>query len=248
MRHVKTVLGLAVAVCAFGVTAVPAMAHQFVAGKETGKPISEEFPAKTAGKQVGEQAFKFGGLKITCEQVHAKGTLTQTEFNSFATAVKFALCTTEVKFGAKEVGHLKTSFNKGLPVTFVYHQNGFVEVGSETEEEEGEVKISGGEANFQISGLKCLVTWPAQTIPIKAIKEPEGEFSSAVYSNNTQPIVSKKFPSGFQTKLVIANEFKKLKYSVSNGACEEFEKTEGSQGSYKGTLEQEVVGGTFSFQ
>lgn len=252
MRHVKMALGLATTMCALAIAAVPAMAEagHFEATKLGKTPISEETPGKTKGEGVGVQTFKFGGLHIECNKAKAKGTVTQEEFNDFVTEVVYSECFLEDKFGPKEIGHLKTRFNGGKPVTYVYHHNGFVEVGTEVEEEEeGNVKISGGESTFAVSGLKCTITWPAQTIPVKAIKKPEEEYSSATYSNTEVSQTNLKlFPTGFQKRMLITNNFKKLEYSVSNGVCEEFEKQEGKTGAAAGQIEEQVIGGNLSFE
>ena len=47
--------------------------------------------------------------------------------------------------------------------------------------------------------------------------------------------------------LVIGNTFTKLKYEVTEGACENFLHPEGSNGSYEGTLQAELVDGNISF-
>lgn len=252
MRHVKLVSGLATAVCALGIAASPAAAvnmHHFVASKLGKSPVSEETPAKSRGIGLGPQAFKFGGIHITCERARAAGIINKTEFKDFATGVKYGECTTEIKFGAKEVAHIKTTFNAGKPVDYVYHINGYAEIGTEAEEEGTEVKISGGNATFAIPGLKCTINWPAQTVPAKAAKKPEGEYSFAVYSNEAvATTMLKAFPSGFQQRLDIANEFKQMEYSVENGACSEFEKTEGKGGKYVGSLQEYIVGGNLSYQ
>jgi len=250
MRHLKTVGWFAAAVCALCVAAAPAMAakHHFITSKLGKMPISEEFPAKTTAVQVGSQTWKFNGIHIHCERARATGTVVATELSSFATAVKFSECLTEIKFGAKEIGFIKTTFNGGHAVTFVYHPNGYVELGTETEEEGSEVSISGGEATMFITGLKCTIHWPAQTVPAKAVNKPEEEYSSAVYSNIEVPTTAlKSFPSGFQKRLVIANEFKQMEYSIEGGSCEEFLQHEFKGGKYVGTLEEQVVGGNLSF-
>ena len=93
-------------------------------------------------------------------------------------------------------------------------------------------------------------------MPIGAIKKPEGEFTAAVYSNNSVPVtVSKKFPTGLKEKLVIANSFKGMSWEYTEGQCigeggfeEEAPKTESKTGSYKGSFEEEVVGGNLGFK
>jgi hypothetical protein len=92
-------------------------------------------------------------------------------------------------------------------------------------------------------------------VPAVAEKKPEGEYSAAVYSNLEHPVeISKRFPSGFQKRLVIANEFKGMKYTYEEGQClgeggfeEEFKGAEARTGFYKGTFEEWIEGGNLGF-
>jgi|SRR5271165_325695 len=247
MRHVKMAMGIAAAVCAFGAASVTAAsAHTFKVSKLSGVPITPATPAPTAGRGEGESSFKFGGIKIHCGTAKAKGTVSSYEFKEFASEVHYSECFTEVKFGKEEVAQVKT---KIPAVTYVFHANGFVETGTETEEEEGEVHISGGEVAVVLTGLKCVVNWPAQTVPTKAIKQPEGEFGAASYANEEVANPKMKlFPSGFQKKVVVSTELKKMEYSVEGGACESFGKTEGHSGLQSGTLTEEVKSGNISYE
>ena len=248
MRQFKIAIVLAVAGCVCATTAATAMGEKVFRATRLPKPISEVEPGQTIGHNVGVQAFKFGPFKIKCEVSKGKGIVDQETFKDFSTQVKFAKCLTEAKFGTF-VGGLKTKFNEGKPIGFVYHINGFGEVGNAPEGTE--VKISGGGASVKISGKICNIFWPSQTVPAKAVKDPEGEFSSAVYSNQQFPSeYLNKFPSGLQTKLNIANEFKGMEYELEEGQCvgeggfeEEAGKTEGKSATFTGTLREEVKGG-----
>jgi len=255
MRQFRIAIVLAVVASVCATTAATAMGEKVFRATRLPKPISEVEPGKTTGNGLAEgprsQAFEFGPFKIACEKAHATGIVNKETFKDFAIQIKFGKCLTEANFNgtSKFIGGLRTSFNEGKAIGFVYHINKFAEVG---EAPEGtEVKISGGEANFKISGKICKINWPSQTVPAKAEKEPEGEFSAAVYSNEEVPnAFPKKFPSGFQTKLLIANEFKGMSYEFEEGQCvgeggfeEEAKKTEGKTGKYIGTLREEVVGG-----
>src|SRR5581483_8080907 len=195
MRHVRLSLVLVGVVCAFAIIAAPALAHEFTASK-TGK---------TAGKSESEQKFKFGPFKISCEVAKDKGAQAAGSSQTLAVAVKFTKCVDEIKFGAKPA-YVSTRFR--TPVAIEYHANGFVETGSELEEFEGSATLIGGTAEIHvptgvIPGEKersnCTIYWPEQTIPLKAIKKPEGEYSEATYSNIVQSVpVNKAFPSGEQ--------------------------------------------------
>ena len=248
MRRLRIAIVLAMAACVCATTAATAMGEKVFRATRLPNPISEVEPGKTIGRGVGVQAFKFGPFKIKCEVAKASGIVDKETLKDFSTQVKFSSCLTEAKFGTF-LGGIRTNFNERKAIGFVYHINNFAEVG---EAPEGtEVTISGGEANFKISGKICKINWPSQTVPAKAEKEPEGEFSAAVYSNEEVPnAFPKKFPSGFQTKLLIANEFKGMSYEFEEGQCvgeggfeEEAKKTEGKTGKYIGTLREEVGGG-----
>ena len=247
MRHVKLGLGFASAVCALAIAAAPALAHEFTASK-TGK---------TRGKSTTEQNFKFGPFKITCEKATAKGAVAAGTTSTLATTVKYGSCTTEVKFGTKPA-HVPTHFL--TPLAVAYHANGFVETGSETEEVEGEAVLAGGEAEVKVyTGVipgeheqsRCTILWPEQTLPLKAAKKPEGEYSAATYSNVlTENGNLKKFPDGFQHSITIANAFKGIKFEFEGEPCEEWGKEEGSEGgggTYFGSFPEALGGGNLEF-
>jgi hypothetical protein len=228
--------------------ATSALAKEFRASRSP-NPITEAETAKTIGNGEGTQEFKFGPFTILCEKAHATGIVNKEYFRDFAIQIKFQKCLTKAKFGTF-TGGLKTSFNEGHAIGFVYHQGGVAEVG---EAPEGtEVMIEGGEANFKIRGKICKIDWPAQTVPARAEKDPEEEASAAVYSNEpTANSHLKKFPSGFQTRLKIANEFRGMTYEFEEGQCtgeggfeEGASKEEGKTGRYTGNLLEEVVGGS----
>ncbi len=233
MRHVRLKFGVVATLCAFAVAATPAMAHDFTGN--VGKS------AKAKGE--GEQEFKFGVFKILCESSSAKGGgLATSPQKTLFLEVKFSHCSTEAHIGG-EPFFLKTRFK--TPVSFEYHANGFVETGSESEEG---VKLSGGTVEMKVAGLKCIIGWEPQIIPIKAESKPEDEFSAVSYSNIAEPhTVNAKFPDGFKHKVTIANALKKLEYFYEEGACEEFEKTEGKAGIFNGTLLAEINAGNLEF-
>ncbi|HEY4896520.1 MAG TPA: hypothetical protein VII01_10565 [Solirubrobacteraceae bacterium] len=268
MRNFKATFGLVAMVCLIAVMAVPALAAEFTASKLPNN-CSEAEPCRTKGKGIGEidekhpeytQKFVIGAFTIECKKAvsyaktPAEGAFTSGSSSTFSTEVKFMYCLTEAKFGAF-TGGLTTSFNGGHPVKFVYHTNGFAELGSG--ETEAAVEIGGAETTFKIAGKICTVALPPQTVPIGAVKNPGGEFSAAEYSNEEVAVsekLIKRFPSGFQTKLVIANKFKGMKYHYESGQCtgeggfeEEAKTQEGRSATYTGTLEEEVPGGNVGF-
>jgi len=275
MRRVRMALGLA-SLCAFLLTAVvPASAHQFTASREP-TPLSEENPGKTKGVGVESegleaernQKFIFGPFEILCKanagaKTIAEGAVSWSTHSTFSTEVKFLKCLTKAHFGSFVAG-LKTSFNANPethqtdPVKFVYHVNGFAEIG--TGETVSEVEVGTGDATFVIGGKVCKINWPAQTVPAAAVKKPEGEFSSAVYSNTlfevpNTPLQLKKFPSGFQERLIIDNNFKGMEWHFEEGEClgeggfeEEAKATEGKSAKYEGAVEHQVLQGNLGFE
>jgi hypothetical protein len=247
MRHVRLCAVLVGALCALAIAAAPALAHEFTASR-TGK---------TTGKSETEQKFKFGPFKITCEKVKAKGAQAAGSSSTLAVALRFNSCTDEVKFGTKPA-FVPTHFL--TPLAVEYHANGFVETGSELEEFEGSATLAGGEAEIKVyTGVlpgeheksRCTILWPEQTLPLKAVKKPEAQYSTATYSNVATPNSSiKRFPDGFQHSISIANTFKGIKYEFEGEPCEEWgkeESEEGGAGTYTGTFPVFLNGGNLEF-
>jgi len=252
-----------------------ALAHNFTASRLP-KPLSEAEPGKTKGVGIesegleGErnQKIHLGPFEIFCAATARaltipEGAVSWSTHQTFSTEVKFTKCLTKAKSGTFTFG-LQTSFNvnpetkKAEYLKFVYHVNGFAEIG--TGETVSEVEVGSGEANFKISGKVCKINWPAQTVPAGAVKKPEGEFSAAVYSNNFVPVEEttsnlKKFPTLEQQRLIITNEFKGMEWHMEEGQClgeggfeEEAKATEGKTGQYFGALEEQVNGGNLGFE
>jgi len=264
----------AIAVC-YCAAAVPALAQEFTASRLP-KELSEAEPGKTHGSGIESpgleternQKLNFGPFEILCAahtygNTIGQGAVSWESNSTFSTEVRFTKCLTKAHFGAFVAG-LHTSFNvnpetkKAEPIKFVYHHNGFAEIG--TGETESEVEIESGAANFSItSGKVCKIEWPSQTVPTKAIKHPEEPFSAAVYSTAFVPVPEsqfKKFPNNNheQEKLVIANEFKAMEWVFVGGQCvgeggfEEAAKNEsGKTAKYKGTFEITLNGGNLGF-
>ncbi len=268
MRHIRIVAVVAGAVCALAIAAVPAMAEEFVSsktGKSTGRGF-EEIPVVTGETPEFEpermQEWKLGSFRILCYRAHTAGEVTQGPSETFTTTIHFSKCGWYPQ--SANTLHVGASFGKA-GMTIVYHANGYTEAGGNGEGEEVEYKkaeILETSATFKISATKlCKIIIPAQTIPVTAIKKPNEEYSSAVYSNEeVEAKVSKAFPEGIQDRLLIANDFKKVLYKYGAEGEEtqchdapEFEKTaeEGggaTAGVWKGTLEEWVPGGNLSFE
>jgi hypothetical protein len=243
MRRVRITLGLAVAVCALAFSATAAIAHTFKAGI-VGKTLSEATPAKIKGIGVGVQTFAFGPVHITCESVTTKGFATEEEAEALKILAKYSKCVTAIKVGA-EPANLKTRIVQ--PVEYSFHASGFVATG--TEGEEGSAEIGGGAVELKVSGIKCLISWPAQTVPTRAIANPEGVYTSAIFSNEeiANPHI-RPFPSGFQHELTISTELKNMEFNFEEGQCAEFKNPNGKAGIYRGVLHEEVAGGNLSWE
>jgi hypothetical protein len=250
MRHFKIAVGLAVV--ALTLSATPALAHEFTASKA----------GKTHGTAESEQVFKFGPFKIKCQKATARGFVAEGPSKTYATAIKYAKCLTTATVGAGK--HQIFLGTKWLtPLSVEYHASGYVETGGgELEEEAGKAVIAGGSAELKINTAKteegtkseCHISWPEQTIPIKASKSKnpeEEEFSAASYSNESMPHnVSAKFPDGLQHFIRISNSFKGIKFELEGEPCEEWGKEEGSEGvggTYTGSFPQILAGGNLEF-
>jgi hypothetical protein len=260
-------LALAAAACAFVVMTTPALAHQFVAsriGNTKGIGFKElELPERGVEPKFEPsrmQEFILGRFKILCYRARSKGVVTALESEMFETTIHFTHCG---EYPWNTSLHYPASFSKeGL--TLVYHANGYAEAeedGSGEEvgvKEDKEVVLRPLAAAIKLPNAHlCQIDIPEQTIPARAVAHPTEEFSSAVYTNTETPIVSKKFPTGFQKKLIIANEFKGIKFAyggeetqceTANEKLEEQNAENGGTtgGRYAGTLIEEVTGGNLS--
>jgi hypothetical protein len=239
MRYLsRTAAALAVGGCVLALGASPALAtHEFTA--------THAGALRAYGE--GEQVFKLGPFRISCEQAKGKGHIpsasgAQTMFAS----IRYKRCVTAAKIGTEPIT-LKTLFR--TPVDIEYHANGYVEIGSESEEVEGQAVLKGGEVEITVPSVKCLVSWPEQTIPGKAVKKPEEEYSQAIFTTFGEPANLKRFPTGERELLKIENKFGKLTYEYSGGQCEEFKKPEEElhNGKVKGVLNFEQRKGDLEF-
>jgi hypothetical protein len=225
MRNVRIILGLAVALCALGMSAASALAApknseapEFKASKVTKKGPAA-FPLKLKGEAVGPQEFTFKKLKVVCEVAKVSGSIPEETSKTLALEVTYKECTSgPLSYGNIKKVDIPIKFKeKGL---FTYHYNGWVD-----DEEEIEMK-----AKY----IGCVLDWESGTIPEKAEEFEEAQYSSATYA-----------PEG--SKLLITNAFKKAGWEEEGGGLceEEIELHEGEQGRYNGSLLVEVPkGGT----
>jgi hypothetical protein len=273
MRGLRITLGLVAALCALCALAVPAGASQFTASRAP-KPLSETEPGPTKGVGIGSttlggternQEFKFGPFHIYCAvkssaKTIGEGAVSWNGSQTFSTELTFQKCLTKANYEGFIAG-TKTAFNlnsekKPQPVKFVYHVNGVAELG--TGVTASEVEVGSGAATFTIGNKVCKINWPRQIVPAKSVKAPEETYSAATYSVNEVPVeekLMKKFPGGFQQKLVIANEFKGMEWSFEEGQClgeggfeEATKREEGKTALYRGTLDEELKGGNLGFE
>lgn len=240
-------MGFVSVLCAFAIAATPVMAHEFIASNA----------GLTHGAEESEQLFKFGPFKIKCLKASAKGSVAAGSSPTYATLVKFAKCLTSAKVSAREI-FLGSRFV--TPLAIEYHANGFVETGEGLEEVEGKAVIKAGSAELKVNTgrteefekSECHLRWTEQTIPVKAEKKPEGEYSSATFSNVTAPHkVSKAFPEGIEHYIVISNAFKGIKFELEGEPCETWGIQEGPEdggGTYFGSFPQFLQGGNLEYQ
>ena len=248
MRHLRLGVGLLATTCAFAFGAAPALAHEFISSKA----------GKTTGTTETEQKLKFGAFKIKCARVAPKGLVAQGGSKTFAASISFTKCLTSAFLGStKHEIFLKTRFL--TPLAIEYHQGGAVETGSELEEEEGKAVLAGGSAEIKVNTgrteefkrSECIISWPEQTFPLKAKTDPEGEFSSASYSDVTRPhTTNSTFPDGLQHGIQFSNSIKGIKFTMEGEPCESWGKEEGPEGiggTYFGSFPQYVTGGNMEF-
>jgi hypothetical protein len=235
MSKIRLAIGATAMSCALALSASPALAHQFRAS----------FLGKTKGKNLTVQELRFGPFHILCHKATSTGEITELTSPTLFDIVKYSECRTEGHIGTEPI-FFKTHFK--APIDYEFHANGFVETGSESE---SEVKlVHPGEVELTVEFLKCIIKWPPQTIPLKALKTPEEEFSAITYKNEeiANPTHPKKFPSGFQKKISMKMELKQMQFSIEEGQCEHFKTTGGANGKYFGTLQDELKEGDLSIE
>lgn len=241
MKRVKAAIGLAIGICVLAIVAAPVSAHEF-----TASAFNKTFPLKTKGEGTGTQLFKLGRVEFECGVAKAKGVVSESPAPLLKVSVKYTECESHTKFYG-QASYPKIHFRNR--VEYLYHQNGFAEIGAGGEIESP--TIGSGPIEIVIAQTGgCKLLWPAQTVPFKAEIKPEEEYSAVLFSSKEVTAENlKKFPTGFQQKLVITNELKNMAYEIEPiGLCEGWEKTEGKIGLDTGGLELETIGGDLSFQ
>jgi hypothetical protein len=269
MRHIKMACGLAATACAVCVAAVPALGasveSNFIANIPH-KTISPEKPAKTSGKTEEAQTFKFGNVTIICQQFNypekyqtgntalTTGKVEEESSKTIEVGIHFEKCGRIVTANPEPSHDQFVAANFKGKITIIYHVNGFGEIlgnGEGEEEEFAKATVKETAATFVSATQKlCKVIIPEQTVPLKAIKHPEEEFSAASFSNVFTPTARKGFVNNEKESLVITNNFKSLEYKFAEETqCGEDEsKTIGTTGVYKGTLNLEIPSGNLGFE
>jgi hypothetical protein len=227
MRRVRVVLGLAVAVCAFGALSAPA----FAKGKEklvfgnfaasiVGKTISPSSPAtivenkedeaEVTGLQLG--IFKFGVLNSEkkpeyeepCEKApKVTGAIENEVSSSLLLNVQFKKCvTSSVKSGS--VSATKSSFKLG----FRFKSNESAEIGNT----QGGIEIVKSAVVIIKGESRCVVEIPAQTVPARAAGNEEKFWEGAEYTPEkeeglegweTHKKLQEQYPGNFKNRLEI---------------------------------------------
>lgn len=246
-------LGLAAAVCAFGTLAAPALAKhkehphvlgKFVANYPNGAPISEASPAVATGLGWLEKIeLAEGAVTIPeegCKRIKSSGEVVSERSDTIYQDISFHGC-----HGITDVGtakHVKAVAKiPNFSIAMEFHSNGFAETGLG---EASSVHIEHAAVHFKAyKGSPCVVVIPSQTIPIKALKKPEGEFEAAEYETEfEEPVKLKKFPAGFQEKLDIDMEFTKVEaYVEPNEKCEVGAGFNGKTGVVDAELEEMTI-------
>jgi hypothetical protein len=232
MRRVRIVLGLAVAVCAFGALSAAAFA----------KPptlVFGEFQASVAGKTLSETEFgtlgtdkedestvsslalgpyEFGtleGEEINFEEPCAKplkvtGKVIAEKSNELLTQISFKKCTS----WSESVGKngLGEKIYEGKLSSFTLGVKFFSNRSAEAGASEDGFEIEKGVVTVKHAQRKCTMVIPAQFIPAKAATKPNKEYEAASYSGETpEPIekwekskrLKEEYPSGVKERLEI---------------------------------------------
>jgi hypothetical protein len=227
MRRVRIVLGLAVAVCAFGALAVPA----FAKGKEklvfgnfaasaVGRTITPSDPApivenkedeaEVTGLELG--IFKFGVLNSEkkpeyeepCEKApKVNGAIENEVSSTLLLEVHFKECvTSSTKAGS--VSGKKSSFK----LAFRFKANESAEIGKS----ENGIEIAETAVVLIKGESQCVVEIPAQTVPAKAAGNEEKFWEGAEYTpEKEEPVenwelrkkLSEQYPGDFKNRLEI---------------------------------------------
>jgi hypothetical protein len=230
----RKALTAAVALLALAVFAAPASAlkepnpHKFV-GTEGGEP-----------RFSGEAEFELKPFFVECGKARGKSPGPVTFPSKTLTAVmKFGECEAEatVAKAEYEFEHVKVS-----PITFNYHANGFVEIGSGGTVKEGKLE-GAGPIEITVKGpFKCTISIEPGTVPAGAIAKPEAEFEAVTFTNHEETVLKGK-TSTLIKKLGINNALSRMHYELEGEFCEALPNTEFTNGKMEGLFEGEIKKG-----
>lgn len=243
MRRVLLTATLAVA--ALAVAVAPAAAHK---GAATG--VSHKFTGSETAEPrfAGEsQEFIAKPFTITCEKAKSSKTGATTTFPSenLLGVIKYSDCTATAALRGMEELELKAKFAE--PVDLNFHANGYVEVGSGGTVTAGKLE-GAGEIEIKLSGaIKCTIDLEAGTYPVKAATKPEELYEAAKFTPEEVKVEKGKKVT-VKHNLSIATTLTKIPYEFEGEFCEAFNKTEGKNGEYTGTLLAELPKGNLGWE
>ena len=233
----------ALALSALALAATPAVAakteppnpHKFIASGNVEPRFSGE-----------AQAFALKPFTITCEKAKSTPSGVTPTFPSktLTAVVKYSGCEAEATLNKAEY-ELKAKFL--APVTFNYHANGVVELGTGGTVKEGKLEGAGA-IEIAVKGpFKCTISIPAGTYPTKALRKPEAEYEAAKFQNKEETIETGKGPVVVK-KLAISTALSKVPYELEGEFCEALPKTEYTNGSATGSLVAEIKKGSIGWE
>jgi hypothetical protein len=258
MRSVRSIVGLAVAVCAFGVIAGPALAKEpkfygeFTASK-FGQNLETE-PALTRGHGEVEE-LRLGPYTMRCNhEYQTHGEVNFARSTTLSTELKFKGCEAEKKPSEYVTTWTKVKFSG--PIDLTYQSNGSAAIVVTITQPSAAVMKIGGET--------CVITIPTQSLPLRAERQPEPNepYSFAAYSTEGTPSETKRQKEIYgpeRERLFIENNFKKIKSLMKpNEKCEtskepetEYNEETGylefKNGIFVGDTEMETIKGNLGF-
>jgi hypothetical protein len=223
MRSLRIIVGLVAAVCAFG-----ALSGSAFAVKEP-KPLGKFVASATGGTKghgeagemrLGPYSFPNGCTK----ELKSSGSVEEGESTTLAQQIKFRGCIAKRKVGK---GGIEESFPVKFTLSMEFHSNGFLETG-----EGSSVHINAATIQLKAAKSYCKVSIPAQTLPEKAEKKPEGEFEAASYETEEEVLTSKGQIKKFgpiRYRLFIEWALKKVHVNVLITPRCEFQNSEGEE-------------------
>jgi hypothetical protein len=217
--------------------AKPPVSHKFT-GSESAEP---RFTGAT------EQEFVLKPFTIDCET--AKGTKTgiaptfPTE--SLLASVKYSGCTATVALKGMEELELKAKFR--TPVDLNINANGYLETGSGGTVTDGKLE-GASDIEIAIGGpFKCTIDIEPGTFPAKAATKPAEMYEAAKFTPEEAKIEKGKKVLT-KDSLGVALALSKMAYDFEGEFCEAFRKTEGTNGTYAGSLHAELSKGSLGWE